>query len=286
MTRIFRSARGEQAVLDRYRHFLSLWPVPAEHLRVSTSLGEAFVVASGPKDAPPVILLHGSSSNTSMWLGDVATWARTHRVYAIDMVGEPGLSAPTRAPLASGVYGSWVDEVVRGLGCERVAVVGMSLGGWLALAYATAFPTKVERLVLICPAGIGRNKNVLIWAVPLLLLGPWGQRKVFERIGGKMSKTPTPDELAYADFASLIGRNYIPRLDTLKIYGDEAVGRLTMPIYAVLAGKDVFIDSIGVKHRLEALTPNPEILFVQDSRHLLIGFAAQIGAFLDRVEAA
>lgn len=47
-----------EAIHESYRALLRLWPVASEHLTVPTHLGETFVVASGPADAPPLVLLH------------------------------------------------------------------------------------------------------------------------------------------------------------------------------------------------------------------------------------
>jgi hypothetical protein len=53
------------------------------------------------------VLLHGAGANTVMWMGDAADWSTARRVYAVDVIGEPGLSAPSRPPLASGAYADW-----------------------------------------------------------------------------------------------------------------------------------------------------------------------------------
>ena len=90
MSAVFTSEAGRQLLHERYRELLGSWPVPHEDLRVPTREGETFVVASGPPDAPAVALLHGSTTNSAMWMGDVATWARDLRVYAVDVIGEPG----------------------------------------------------------------------------------------------------------------------------------------------------------------------------------------------------
>jgi pimeloyl-ACP methyl ester carboxylesterase len=88
-------------VRQRYLEFLKRWPVPNRHIRLPTRAGETFIVACGAEHAPAVLLFHGSASNSAVWMGSVATWAAQFRVYAVDMVGEPGLSAPSRLALAS-----------------------------------------------------------------------------------------------------------------------------------------------------------------------------------------
>lgn len=80
--------------------------MPNEQLRVPTSQGETFVVASGPPDAAALLLLHGGAANSAMWMGDIAAFARSFRVYCIDMIGEAGLSAPAPPLLASEAHAS------------------------------------------------------------------------------------------------------------------------------------------------------------------------------------
>jgi pimeloyl-ACP methyl ester carboxylesterase len=67
---------------------LRRWPVPCEHLRIPTHEGETFVVASGRKDAPPLLLFHGSGTNSAIWMDDIASWAEHFRVDAVDVIGE------------------------------------------------------------------------------------------------------------------------------------------------------------------------------------------------------
>ena len=132
MTRIYKSAEGERAVRERYLEFLKYWPVPNQQLRVPTREGETFIVACGDENAPPLVLLHGAAANSAMWMGDVAAWAAHFRVYAVDLIGEAGLSAPSRPPLASEAHALWLDDVMQALSLARASIVGRvaAAGGW------------------------------------------------------------------------------------------------------------------------------------------------------------
>jgi pimeloyl-ACP methyl ester carboxylesterase len=283
MAEIWKTPAGGEAVRARYAQFLELWPAPCETRRVPTAHGETFVVASGPVDAPAVVLLHGSASNSASWLGDVGLWAQRFRVYAVDMVGEPGFSAPSRPPLASGAYVGWLDEVLAALGAPRTALVGISLGGWLALHYATRRPERVTALALLCPGGVGRQKNVLLWAGPLLLLGPWGRKTVTERIRGPAPKgEPSEAAKAFGAFMQLIFTHFRPRTERLPPFSDADLARLTMPLLAILGAQDVMIDSPGTRRRLQACCPKAEVLWLPEAGHFLMGQGRAIDAFLTR----
>lgn len=98
MRGIYKSAEGERVVRELYLKFLKHWPVPNEQFHVPTREGETFVAVSGAKDAPALVLLHGASGNAAMWMGDIAAWAGHFRAFAIDVIGDAGLSAPSRPP--------------------------------------------------------------------------------------------------------------------------------------------------------------------------------------------
>jgi pimeloyl-ACP methyl ester carboxylesterase len=205
--------------------------VPNQQLHVPTREGETFIVACGPENAPPLLLLHGSGVNAAMWIGDVAAWAEHFRVYAIDMIGEAGMSAPSRPPMGSEAYALWLDDVLQALSLDQVSVVGASLGGWLALDFATRRPERVASAVLLCPAGVGRQKfGVMLLLIPLLLLGGWGRRRALAiAVGSSSNRT-------FADYMSLVFKHYIPRRGKLPVFDDEALKRLTMPVLTIVGG--------------------------------------------------
>jgi pimeloyl-ACP methyl ester carboxylesterase len=282
MTPIWKTPAGGEAVLARYREFLGYWPVAHTRREVATAHGPTSVISCGPEGAPDVVLLHGSASNSASWLGDVGTLAQRFRVHAVDMIGEPGLSAPSRPPLASHVYADWLGEVLASLGVTRAALVGISLGGWLALEYATRRPEAVSAVVLLCPGGVGQHKNILLWALPLLLMGRWGRSKIVQRMAGP-GASPTeasPEARAYGEFMDLTFANFRPRTEVLPPFADADLARLTMPLLAILGAQDVMIDSAGTRERLVRNVPKAEIVWLPEAGHLLIGHAATIDGFL------
>lgn len=277
---IYKSAEGARAVEQGYRELLELWPVPNERLTIPTAAGDTFVVACGPADAPPVLLLHGSMSNAATWMSDAATWSRQHRLYAIDMIGEPGLSAPSRPPLDSDAYVRWLDDVMDGLGLERASLVGVSLGGRIAADYAAHRPQRVERLALMCPGGIGRQKSaVLLVLMVLLLFGDRGRRRAVDHVLGMALPTGTTAERALADLFLLIQRNFRPRR-RLPVFDDETLRRLTMPVLVILGGRDRMLDSGATRRRIEATVPHAEVRFLPEAGHLIPGQNRAILDFL------
>jgi len=274
---IYKTEAGKQEILRRYEQALANWPVPAEQLRVPTREGDTFVLVCGPDEAPPLLLCHGSGSNAAMWMGDVTAWAEHFRVHAVDMIGEPGLSAPARPPLDSPAYALWLDDVLDHLGLERVAVVGASLGGWLALDYATRRPERVERLALLYPGGVGRQKvGFLVKALLYKPFGKWGMRRSIKAVAG-VDARETPE---IADYLTLIFTHFLPRLDRLPVFSDEALRKLAMPVLVIVGGRDAMLDSHDTARRITHAVPHADVTLLPDVPHSVIGQTQPIPEFL------
>lgn len=283
MTSIYKSAEGEGEVRQRYTALLRRWPVPNEQLRVPTRQGETFVVVSGPAGAPPLILLHGAVANSAMWMGDIPDWAQPFRVYAVDLIGEPGLSAQSRPPLDSDAHAQWLDDVMQGLALKRACFVGVSLGGWLALDFAIRRTERVESLVVLCPGGIGKQRVGFAFRIlPLMLLGRWGRRKARELVLGRTPPNASPAMERAAEYFRLLQENTRPRRVKLPIFSDEALKRLQMPLLAIVGGKDLILDSAGTRDRLKRNVPQAEVHYIREAGHFIPGQTATILKFLNQ----
>jgi 3-oxoadipate enol-lactonase len=99
--------------------------------------------------APPAILVHGAGMCSAVWLGVQRRLARRRRTLALDL---PGHGRSSGAPRSIEEMSAAVMAFADGLGLDRYAVVGHSLGGLVALAAALAAPTRVAALAL-CATG-------------------------------------------------------------------------------------------------------------------------------------
>ena len=281
MNGIYRSEAGRDLVQARYRELLARWPTGTRQLRVPTGQGETFVVTCGPAEAPPVVMLHGSGANAAMWLPDIETFAQRLRVYAVDVIGEPGGSAPSRPKLGSAAYAEWLDDVLDGLNLDSAALVGVSLGGALALDYAARRPQRVDRLVLLAPSGIGRQRNgFLVKAVLLPLLGDRGRRRLLSSALGIRHKQAGQQEQALGEFALLIFREFRPRMDRVPLADDKTLAELVPPTLVIVGEQDVLLDSNDTVRRIGECAPNVDIRLIPDCGHYLPEQARAAADFL------
>jgi 3-oxoadipate enol-lactonase len=96
-------------------------------------------------EGPEIVLLHEGICDSGMWDTQWKTWARSHRLLRFDFRGYG------QSPLAPGSYASARDalELMDRHGFERTALLGVSLGGRVALEIAVAAPERVSALVLV-----------------------------------------------------------------------------------------------------------------------------------------
>ncbi|MFN4038972.1 MAG: alpha/beta fold hydrolase [Erythrobacter sp.] len=108
----------------------------------------------GPKDAPVIILLHGSNADLHTWEPWAEDLKADYRVIRFDQVGH-GLTGPD--PKGNYTRKNYVEHirlVADKLGVDRFILGGNSMGGKHALAFAAAYPERIEALVLVDASGM------------------------------------------------------------------------------------------------------------------------------------
>jgi len=148
----FRSPAKKERYLAHYDARAERWPVVSETRMVDTSWGPTFVRISGPADGPPLVLLPGSNASSLMWETNIEAFSRDHRVFAVDNVFDFGRSIYVRNFKTGDDFVFWFDELLDALSLDRIRLVGLSYGGWIASEYALVHPNRVEKLVLLAPA--------------------------------------------------------------------------------------------------------------------------------------
>lgn len=103
-------------------------------------------------DGKQVICLHGITANCRSW--DVVASALTprHRVIAMDLRGRGGSDKPPTGYSLSHHLRD-INGIMDDLGIDRVALMGHSLGAFIALAFAAQYPERTDRIVLFDGGG-------------------------------------------------------------------------------------------------------------------------------------
>lgn len=277
MTVAFKSKEGKEEVLKYYDFLLTKGSVEHEKIMVNTSYGETFIIAMGKKELPPLILLHGSGMNSSMWIKEMEEYSKTHRVYAVDMPGEPGKSDENQLPFEGDEFSNWLNDVFNELFIEKASIVGISLGAWLGTKFAIRYSDKVDKLILLCPAGIGPQKKSFIFKFLFYsIFGEKGIDKLYYKINGDK---PIPEIML--NYQKLIVKHFNFRKATIPIFTDNELRKLTMPVALFVGGKDIMLHSEKTAKRLGSLLNHAEINFIQEEGHSIINQGNEIRKFLN-----
>lgn len=113
---------------------------------------------AGPQDAPIVVFIHGLTTPSFVW-GPVAHGLakRGFRVLTYDLYGR-GYSARPRGAQDAAFFVAQLEDLLDALGVDQpVTLLGYSMGGAIAAAFAAKHAQRIRQLVLLAPAGMGHD---------------------------------------------------------------------------------------------------------------------------------
>jgi pimeloyl-ACP methyl ester carboxylesterase len=138
--------------------------VPVNELRAKyanaesefVDLGDGITVHlrdEGPKDAPAIIVLHGSNASLHTWQQWVDRLGKDYRIIRYDQPGH-GLTGPhPKDDYSAKAFVDVVDRVAKNRGLGEFYLGGNSMGGWITHEYAKAYPEKLLGIVLVDAGG-------------------------------------------------------------------------------------------------------------------------------------
>jgi 3-oxoadipate enol-lactonase len=118
-------------------------------MQVFVDDGASLDVSVDGSSGDAVVLIHGFPLSREIWNAQAQALAPTHRVIRPNLRGV-GTSSATAGPYLMEALAADVAAVLDALGAERATIVGHSLGGYVALAFARMFSERLNRLALVC----------------------------------------------------------------------------------------------------------------------------------------
>jgi 3-oxoadipate enol-lactonase len=241
-----------------------------------------------------VIFLHGIGGNRRNWEDQVQTFAPLYHAVAWDARGY-GDSDDYEGPLN---FGSYADDVVRvfdHFGARRAHVVGLSMGGRIAMDLIARYPDRVLTLTLCDThkgfAGFSEEKKKAFIAArkePLMA------GKEPRDIAGPVARTlvgPNASEAAFARLVDSMTRlhkeSYIKSIEaTVMMDVRSDLGAIKVPTHVVVGSEDKLTTAEMAKE-LTAEIPGAELTVIDDAGHLVniekpAAFDAAVLAFLKR----
>ncbi len=272
---MFTSAQGKIEILRAYQAVMDAWPVDYEELWVPTSFGETHVIAGGPKDGPPIVLLHALFATAASWYRNVEALSKSHRTYCVDVIGESNKSRPSRPIASLDDFLQWFTELIDGLGIDTLDLVGNSYGGFTAAYYAMKLPERIRKLVLIGPASTIHAMRPFMFhmfipkglylAVPALPGVARVMRSSIDWMLHGLPRDPLWEPLFYETmkYGRLINKVF-PR-----VYTSEELAEVKAPVLLVFGGREVIYGDLqsAIESGRE-LIPEARVAVIADAHHI------------------
>lgn len=263
-------------------------PMLGTHIQVNGSA--IHVLDVGPRESPkpPVVLIHGASVNLrdmKIALGEALSGDR--RVIMVDRPGR-GYSQRPEEGHRLAVQAQYIHDAVSALNVENPVIVGQSLGGAVALAYALQYQDEMAGLVLLAPVshewpgGVAwYNDASQIPGVGFLLrrlvIPAYGQFSAPKGVEESFEPDDAPDNYAERAGLSLLFRakdfkSNAADLANLKqqiIEQQNRYGELQLPVAVVAGTEDTTVSPRIHSEALGREIPNVTLTLLPDTGHAL-----------------
>src|SRR5215216_4014647 len=254
---IYKTPEGEAEIRTLYDEALAELGLGYESLTVGTRLGDTHVLALGPEDSPPAVFLPGGNALNPTCLMWFLPLAARHRLYAPDILGQPGRSSQERPSPKGGGPAFWVEDVLDGLGLERAALVGISYGAAIAIRTMGVASERVSGAALVSPAGIAASPFLRILfeiGAPTLL---YRLRPTEERLRrAAMALFTEPEDPAFGPAIRQLGaalRHLRLDADLPRMATEEELAGFGGPVAVFASEEDAFFPARAVLPRTRVI---------------------------------
>jgi pimeloyl-ACP methyl ester carboxylesterase len=267
---LFKSREGEARFMDAYDAVLRAWPVPYQELDLPTRLGRTHVIASGAPSAPPLLLLPSMAGTATLWRPNMAALSPHYRTYAVDTIGQVGKSAAARRIRDRQECADWLVDLLDALDIRRTAIVGSSYGGFLAMNQALLTADRVDRVVLISPAGtfVGGLVWVFLRArLKRLLTGDKRPRGITDLLGEGAQLDPS-DAAWGALMAVTLSDSARPNLVTPRVFSKSELAANRIPMLLLIGEHELLYEPQATLRLAMARLPGLAGAIIPNAHHL------------------
>jgi len=236
-------------------------------------------VEAGPKDAPALIMLHGTGGHWETFCSNLGPLSEHFRCVAIDMVGN-GFSDKPDYDYEISVYLAHLLAVMDELSIDRASFIGVSLGSWVAAKLASVHPERVDKLILLSPAGLiateGNMARIRAERTRAVEDPNWESIKaMFDHlIAEEHNRIPDMIALRQAIYRLPDTKNVIDHVLILQdwdarhrnLLSEAEWGAIAAPALVVASGKD-HNEYQNTAQRVAALMPHAQVLEMPHVRH-------------------
>jgi pimeloyl-ACP methyl ester carboxylesterase len=244
----WRTSEGQQTYTKTYNEAMKLLPAPSKTLDIPTDFGFVRVYEWRTEQtqlATPIVLLPGRSAGVPMWSHNLPDFVAQRPVYAMDALGDAGMSVQTVRIKDGTDQATWLHQVMVNLALTKAHMVGHSFGGWAAANYATQHPERVASLVLLEPVLVfqGLSTQLIIKTIPAAIpfLPKSWRESMLKDIGGVTELDQTDPVARMITEGTEYYAQKLPGLP--EQITPKQMQAWKMPVYVAMADKSAMHDS-------------------------------------------
>ena len=155
---LYKSEKGFKKMMSWYEKVCSEITVDYNSIFVETRFGKTHIIEAGDPSQKPVLLIPGVAGCAPLWRHQINSFSKEFRVLAIDIVGQPGKSAPNPPSVFNEDYTNWLEDIIRSLDLVKPHIVGVSTGGTTAMDMAIKNSDMIDKTVMCGPTGLARAR--------------------------------------------------------------------------------------------------------------------------------
>ncbi|MGL5851386.1 MAG: alpha/beta fold hydrolase [Phycicoccus sp.] len=283
----FRDSAGMSRYLASYAEAMRDLPAAQRTLDLRTEYGVVRVYRfQGPDDErAPLLLLPGTQSGTPVWADNLPGLLKHRSVYALDLLGEPGMSVQARPIDDDGDKAAWLHQVLEQLPEPELHVVGLSIGGWTATNLAARHPGKVATLTLVEPVMVftGLRVEAIVRSIPASV--PWLPRSWRDGFASWTAGGAPVEDIPVARMIEAGMQSYRMAQPGLSRMTTGDLERVRVPTLVIVADESPMHDPDDLAAGAQQL-PDVRVLVYPNTSHAINGeeaerLATDIGSFVD-----
>lgn len=219
----------------------------------------------------PLVFIHGLGSSTRDWENQMPEFSRSHRVVTLDLRGH-GRSDKPQGPYSMAMFSADTSALMKALRLGPASVVGISLGGGIALQLVLDAPELVKTLVVVNsgPAMVGPSADAKKEIeTRVQIVQQKGMRAMGEVLSAQLFPKPEQESLRKTFVERWSENDPQAYIEALRAMADwnvtNRLGSIHRPALIISADQDY--SPVAAKEAYVKLMPDAELVVITDAHH-------------------
>jgi pimeloyl-ACP methyl ester carboxylesterase len=283
----YTSAAAQDRFLRAYDRAMDDLPQPDRTLDVRTGYGvvRLYHFEGANPDAAPLLLLPGTMSASPVWADNLPSLLRLRSVYAVDLLGEPGMSVQQRPISNPRDHAQWLHDMLLALPEPQVHLVGLSIGGWTAMNLAVHRPQKLASVTLIEPVRVYAELSfgAIVRSIPASVR--WLPKSFRDDFSSWTANDAPVEDVPVAQMIEAGMQTYVSKKSGPTRLTEKQLAAVRIPTLTLLAGKSRMHDTGKATEVARRAPAGATVIVYPDASHAINGeypdrIATDVGTFL------